>query len=160
MSTGHLHDAAAFARALSAPDRRAAETSWDLFAQVKAVLGALCAAATLTTEGRMPTATYQAHVRASAFLLSQLEVRMRAVRFRDDAEKEAFHDCILALLGQLQRSVIAPPPEAVDVWAGTLACYAAGRTLASRYWLLEMRPEGLPLTPAARELFEEVTPER
>jgi hypothetical protein len=85
---------------------------------------------------------------------------MRAVRFRDDAEKVAFHDGIITLLGGLNRSVLAPPAEAVDIWASTLACYAAGRMLASRYWLLEMRPEGLPLTASARELFDEVTPAR
>jgi hypothetical protein len=160
MSREHLHDAAAFSRALSGADRRAAETSWDLFAQVKAVLGALCSAATLATLGRLSTTSYQEHVRIAASLLTRLEKRMRAVRFRDDAEKAAFNDGIVTLLGQLQRSVLAPPAEAVDVWASTLACYAAGRTLASRYWLLEMRPEGLPLTPNARELFEEVTPAR
>jgi hypothetical protein len=32
--------------------------------------------------------------------------------------------------------------------------------LASRYWLLEMRPEGLPLTPSAHERFEEIMPAR
>jgi hypothetical protein len=160
MSTEHLHDAAAFPRALSALDRRAAETSWDLFAQVKAVLGALCAAATLTTQGRLPAAGYQQHAQTAALLLARLEEQMRAIRFRDDAEKVAFHDGIVTLLGQLHRSVLAPPAESVDVWASTLACYAAGRMLASRYWLLEMRPEGLPLTPAARELFDEVRPAR
>jgi hypothetical protein len=160
MRTEHLHDAAAFSRALSVADRRAAETSWDLFARAKAVLGALCAAGTLATQGRLPTPNYREHVRTAVVLLAGLEEQMRAVRFRDDAEKVAFHDAIVTLLGQLQRSVLAPPAEAVDVWASTLACYAAGRLLASRYWLLEMRPEGLPLTPAARELFEEVSPAR
>jgi hypothetical protein len=153
----HLHDAAAFSRALSVSDRRAAETSWDLFAQVKAVLGALCAAATLTIQGGLTAERYQGHVRTATALLTRLEEQMRTVRFRDDAEKVAFHDGIITLLGRLHRSVVAPPAEAVDVWASTLACYAAGRLLASRYWLLEMRPEGLPLTPAARELFEEIT---
>jgi hypothetical protein len=160
MSAEHLHDAAAFPRALPAADRRAAETSWNLFAQLKAVLGALCAAGTLATQGRLPAASYQEHVRTAALLLTRLEEQMRAVRFRDGAEKVAFHDGIITLLGQLHRSVLAPPAEAVDVWASTLACYAAGRMLASRYWLLEMRPEGLPLSPEARELFEEVTPAR
>jgi hypothetical protein len=160
MSAEHLHDAAAFSRALSAVDRRAAETSWGLFGQAKAVLGALCAAATLATQGGLTAERYQAHVRTAASLLARLEEQMRAVRFRDEAENVAFHDAILGLLGQLQRSVLAPPAEAIDVWASTLACYAAGRLLASRYWLLEMRPEGLPLTPAARELFEEITPAR
>lgn len=85
---------------------------------------------------------------------------MRGVRFRDGAEKAVFHDGIITLLRQLDRSVLAPPAEAVDVWASTLASYAAGRLLASRYWLLEMRPEGLPLTPGAHELFDEITAAR
>jgi hypothetical protein len=160
MSAQHLHDAAAFPRELAAADRRAAESSWTLFGQLKAVLGALCAAATLVTQGRLASASYQAQVRTAATLLRRLEEQMRAIRFRDDAEKVAFHDGIVTLLGHLNRSVLAPPAEAVDIWASTLACYAAGRMLASRYWLLEMRPEGLPLTPAAHERFEEIMPAR
>jgi hypothetical protein len=160
MSAQHLHDAAAFPRELAAADRRAAESSWILFGQLKAVLGALCAAATLATQGRLPAGSYQGHVQTAALLLTRLEEQLRTVRFRGDAEKVALHDGIITLLGQLRRSVLAPPAEAVDIWASTLACYAAGRMLASRYWLLEMRPEGLPLTPAAHERFEEIMPAR
>ena len=46
--------------------------------------------------------------------------------------------------------VLAPPAESLDLAATTAQAYVTGRALGRRFWVLEMRPEGLPLTPTPR----------
>ena len=149
----HPLQVGAFRRELSRADREAAIAAWQIFADVKGLLGALYAASTLAVCGRLTAAQYRTMVGELADAATQTVEQLREIRFHADEERAAFGEALLAFQHALQTCILAPAEETLDLAASAAHAYAAGRALGRSFWVLEMRPEGLPLTPLALEQY-------
>ncbi len=150
---GDPFEIAAFRRGLGRSELEAAIRAWDVFASLKGLLGMLFAASTLAVCGRLSDTEYRKLVEHVVGGTMTALNQLRDIRFQSDDERLAFGDALLAFVRELKAHVLAPDPTRVDLMTAAAVAYAAGRALGQKFWVLEMRPEGLPLTPLALEQY-------
>ena len=149
----HPLEVKAFRHDLRRSDLEAAISAWDIFAETKGLLGTLYVGSTLAVCGRLSVAEYRRLVEDVSLGISCILDRVREISFHSDDERAAFGDALLSFRQELRAHVLSSAAEAHDLAAAAAHAYVAGRTLGRRFWVLEMRPEGLPLTPLALQQY-------
>lgn len=153
MGAASSHEVAAFSRDLDRSTRLAAERAWVICADLRGLLLGVSALGILTAGDRA-----ESHDVAAAAILERI-VDVKRRLYSVDGLDRARLDALRAATGDLERAVrdvaTAGSSGRVTPWAALTDCYAAMEQLRRGLWAFELRPEGAPLSAAARASYDE-----